>query len=67
MVSYPEGLPFGSLIYHWLREKGVHIYDGRVGLLTVAHTEADVVFIKKAFEESVIEMQEAGLLPKSKK
>jgi glutamate-1-semialdehyde aminotransferase len=62
-VNYPEELPFGSLLYHWLREKGVHLYDGRAAFLTVAHTEADVVFIKKVFEESVIEMQAAGLLP----
>jgi glutamate-1-semialdehyde aminotransferase len=64
-LNYPDDLPFGGLIFHWLREKGVHFYDGRAAFLSVAHTQEDVDLIKRAFEESMIEMQAAGLLPRS--
>jgi glutamate-1-semialdehyde aminotransferase len=59
----PEDVPHGGLIYFWLRAKGVHLYEGRVAFLTVAHTEEDLVFVRRAFEESILEMRAAGLLP----
>jgi glutamate-1-semialdehyde aminotransferase len=62
-LSYPDELPYGGLIFFWLRSKGLHIWDGRVAFLTVAHDDADVDFVARAFEEAITEMQDAGLLP----
>jgi glutamate-1-semialdehyde aminotransferase len=63
VLKCPEDIPHGSLIYFWLRAKGVHLYEGRVAFLTAAHTDADVEFVRRAFEESLLEMRAAGLLP----
>ena len=63
-LSYPDELPFGGLIFFWLRSKGVHIWDGRVAFLTTAHTDEDCAFVRDAFMASVREMQQAGFLPK---
>jgi glutamate-1-semialdehyde aminotransferase/acyl carrier protein len=66
-LSYPEDLPFGGLLFFWLRNKGLHIWDGRVAFLTTEHTDADCAFIRDAFQSSVLEMQAAGFLPKPKR
>ncbi|HEU4404666.1 MAG TPA: amino acid adenylation domain-containing protein [Polyangiaceae bacterium] len=63
-LSYPDDLPFGGLLFFWLRHKGVHIWDGRVAFLTTAHTDEDCAFVRDAFAQSVREMQAAGFLPK---
>jgi acyl transferase domain-containing protein/glutamate-1-semialdehyde aminotransferase len=59
----PPELPLGSLFYAYLRDKGVHIWEGRPGFLTTAHSEADVARVIDAFDETLAEMQEAGFLP----
>ncbi|MCU0681424.1 MAG: amino acid adenylation domain-containing protein [Polyangiaceae bacterium] len=63
-LSYPDDLPFGGLLFFWLRQKGVHIWDGRVAFLTTAHTDEDCAFVRDAFFASIREMQAAGFLPK---
>lgn len=62
---FPPDLPYASLFFAYMRAKGVHIWDGRVGVLTTAHTNEDLEKIVQAFKESVTEMQEAGFLPAS--
>jgi glutamate-1-semialdehyde aminotransferase len=56
--------PMQDLLFCYLREKGIHIWDGFPCFLTEAHTEADVDRIIDAFKASVGEMQEAGFLPR---
>ena len=63
--QFDDAIKYGSLLYFYLREKGVHIWEGRPGFLSTAHSEADVEFVIRAFKESVIEMQRAGFLPES--
>jgi amino acid adenylation domain-containing protein len=64
-LSYPDDLEFAGLLYYWMRSKGIHIWDGRVCFLTVAHTDEDIAAILRAFEESVVEMQDTGFLPRA--
>ena len=59
----PPELPLGSLFYAYLRDKGVHIWEGRPGFLTTAHTAADTARVVDAFDEALAEMQAAGFLP----
>ena len=47
-----------------MRNRGVHILDNFPCFFTTAHTADDVAIIKGAFKESIIELQEADLLPK---
>ena len=60
---FDEAIKYGSLLYFYLRDKGVHFWEGRPGFLSTAHTEEDVLFIVEAFKESVREMQKGGFLP----
>ncbi|QDE89543.1 hypothetical protein BHS06_11545 [Myxococcus xanthus] len=62
-TSYLESQPFGDLLFIYLRDRGVHIWDGFASFLGEAHSDADVDFVVRAFRESVLEMQEAGFLP----
>ncbi|MCL4180305.1 MAG: amino acid adenylation domain-containing protein [Verrucomicrobia bacterium] len=54
---------WGSLLYYHLREKGLHIWEGRPCFLSTAHTTEDEEFIIRAFKQSVAEMQAGGFLP----
>ncbi len=64
-VWYPHfgsEVKYGSLLYFHLREKGLHIWEGRPCFLSAAHTEEDEHFIIRAFKLSVAEMQHGGFL-----
>ena len=62
-IEYPSDLKFGSLLWYYLREKGVHIWEGRPIYLTEAHTDEDFDKVVYAFAESIDEMQQAEFLP----
>jgi amino acid adenylation domain-containing protein len=62
-VKGTDDLPFGTLVYHALRQRGVHIWDARPCFITAAHTEADVDTLVRAFTEAVDDLQAVGLLP----
>ena len=56
-------IKYGSLLYFYLREKGLHIWEGRPCFLSTAHTDEDVEDVIRIFQESIIEMQRGGFLP----
>lgn len=62
-IDLNEELPYAGLLYYLLREKGVHIWEGRAVILTTAHTDIDLEFVLTAFRESIAELQNIGLLP----
>ena len=64
-IEHSNELGFGSLLWYYLREKGIHVWEGRPCVFTVAHTDADLDHFVRAFKESVSEMQEDGFLPES--
>jgi glutamate-1-semialdehyde aminotransferase len=64
---YTEEQPFGDLLFAHLRDRGMHILDGFPCFLTTAHSDADIVFIIRAFKEAVAEMQESGFFPEGSK
>lgn len=61
--SFPPDLNFASLFYYCMREKGIYIQESFPLFLTTAHSAADIAQVVRAFKESVLEMQAAGLLP----
>ena len=62
-INLSHELPMSSLFFIYMREKGVHVWEGRPCFLTTAHTIADLELVGKAFQESIAEMQEAGFFP----
>jgi glutamate-1-semialdehyde aminotransferase/acyl carrier protein len=62
-ICYLEEQPLGELLFIYLRDRGVHIWDGFASFLGEAHGDGDVDFVVRAFKESVLEMREAGFLP----
>jgi glutamate-1-semialdehyde aminotransferase/acyl carrier protein len=65
-TQFTEDHPYQDLLFAMLRDRGVHLLDNFPCFLTTAHTDADIVFIVKAFKAAVTEMQEAGFLPGAK-
>jgi amino acid adenylation domain-containing protein len=61
--DFHPDLTYASLLFYYLRDRGVHIWEGRVGQVCTAHTEKDINFIIDAFKSAVEEMQAAGFLP----
>jgi len=62
-LIYTEDTANGDLLFCFMRDRGVHIWDGFPCFLTTSHSEADVAQILKVIRDSVTEMQEAGFLP----
>lgn len=63
VIEYPSELHTASLLWYYLREKGIHIWEGFPCFFSLAHSESDMDRIAMAFKESVAEMQAAGFLP----
>ncbi len=61
-VTYDDSQSYGGLLFYLLREKGVHVWEHRPCFFTLAHTEADIEFVIRAFKDSVAELQMAGFL-----
>ena len=64
-IEHAPGLPFAGLLWYYLREKGIHIWEGRPLYFTTAHTDEDLNSFSDAFCSSIREMQEAGFLPEA--
>jgi len=62
-VKYDESIPYIELLFHLMRLKGIHIWDGFPCFLTTSHTDADVREVIEKFKESALEMKAAGFLP----
>ncbi len=65
VIEHAPDLKHASLLWYYLREKGVHVWEGRPLYFTTAHTDGDFDHVIRAFVDSVREMQDAGFLPAS--
>ena len=63
-TAFEEEHPLQDLLFAMMRSRGIHILDNFPCFFTSAHTEADFQAIARAWKESVLELQEAGLLPR---
>jgi amino acid adenylation domain-containing protein len=59
-LHFLEETPYSELLCLLLRSKGIHIIENFPCFLTASHTEADLERCRKAFEEAVTDMQNAG-------
>ena len=62
-IVFTEDHPYQDLLFAMMRSRGIHILDNFPCFMTTAHSEADVEAIRKAFCESVLELQADGFLP----
>jgi acyl transferase domain-containing protein len=62
-VNFPGDVPHAGLFYAMMRERGVHIWEGRCWFLTTAHTDADLELVFEAFQDTIAELQAAEFLP----
>ncbi len=62
-LDFPPEQKYASLLFYHLRENGVHIWEGRPGFLSTAHTSEDIDYVVHAFQQSVRRMQEGGFFP----
>jgi amino acid adenylation domain-containing protein len=63
-LAFDGDLPYAPLLFYYLRDRGVHVWEGRVGFISTEHSEGDIDFLVGAFEGAVSEMQAAGFLPR---
>ena len=62
-IKFTTDLPYSTLLFTLMRERGVHIWDNFPCFLTEAHSEADVRQIVTAFTASLAELVAHALLP----
>lgn len=65
VIEHAPDLKHASLLWYYLREKGIHVWEGRPLYFTTAHTDEDFDLVIRGFVEAVAEMQSAGFLPAS--
>ncbi|MSU58570.1 MAG: amino acid adenylation domain-containing protein [Pedosphaera sp.] len=64
-LTFAPELKYASLLFYHLREKGMHIWEGRPSFLSTVHTEEDVARVVRGFKESVAELQAGGFFPET--
>jgi len=64
-TQFLEDQPLQDLLFAMMRSRGVHILDNFPCFFTSAHDEADFRQITEAYKASVLELQEAGFLPRN--
>jgi glutamate-1-semialdehyde aminotransferase len=62
-VTFEPEVPYAALFYAFMRNKGIHTWEGRASFITTAHTADDLSRVVSAFTESLIDMRRAGFLP----
>lgn len=63
-IRVEEENELATLLFYHLRDRGIHVLEGFPTYMTAAHTDADIEQIVAAFKDSVLEMQDDGLLPR---
>jgi hypothetical protein len=61
--DFHSDLKYASLLFYYMRDRGIHIFEGRGGFISIAHDDRDMEILLKAFQDSIDEMQTAGFLP----
>ena len=64
-MHFSPEVKHGSLFWFYLRDKGIHFWEGRPAFMSTAHTDEDVEYLLQAIKETIVEMQDAGFLPPS--
>ena len=64
MIDLPPDAALSSLFFAYMRDHGVHIWEGRPGFLTLMHSDANLDRVCEAFRTTLEEMHQADFLPR---
>ena len=62
-MKYKSHQEYSTLLYLHLRNRGIHITEGRSSFFSTAHSDEDFDSVKQAIIDSVADLQSAGFLP----
>ncbi len=62
-LGLPHDQKFAALLFYYLREHGIHIWENRAFVLTTAHSEEDFSRFNEALRASLAEMRDGEFLP----
>ncbi len=62
-IQFHQELVYSEIFFAGLRRRGMHIWDHRPCLLTLAHDESHVDQLVDAMRETIIECQRHGFMP----
>ncbi|BCU75555.1 amino acid adenylation domain-containing protein [Luteolibacter sp. LG18] len=65
VIEHAPDLKYASVLWYFLRERGVHVWEGRPLYFTTAHTDEDLDQVVRGFTGAVADMQAAGFFPAS--
>jgi glutamate-1-semialdehyde aminotransferase/acyl carrier protein len=57
-------IPYGEIVFAHLRERGIHVWDGRPCYMTMAHEEKDLATVVEMFRQAIGDMQDGGFYPR---
>jgi glutamate-1-semialdehyde aminotransferase len=57
-------IPYGEILFHHLRERGLHVWDGRPCFMTAAHGPEELAHILSAFKGAVADLQDGTFYPR---
>ncbi len=63
LTKFHSAQEFSSLFYFYLRDRGIHVTEGRSAFLSTAHDDEDIEALADAYIGAVADMQAAGFLP----
>jgi amino acid adenylation domain-containing protein len=58
-LSFPYEQKYAVMLFYLMRERGIHIWEGRPAFFGTAHSEADYAAFLTAFDDSLAEMRAA--------
>jgi amino acid adenylation domain-containing protein len=59
----PSDVRLGRLLYYHLRARGIHLQEGFPCFLTTAHTDEDLIEVRRSFRSALESMAEGDILP----
>ena len=62
-IQFAQELVYSEVFFAGLRRRGMHIWDHRPCLLTLAHTKDDINQLVEAVREATVEAQRHGFMP----
>jgi amino acid adenylation domain-containing protein len=61
-VEFTQDEAFGELLHYYLRERGLHSYDGRLAVMTTTHDDAIIDRMLSIYRDAIVSMQRDHLL-----
>ncbi len=63
-IRVSEENELATLFFYHLRDRGIHVLEGFPSYMTAAHSDEDIGEVVAAMKDSVLEMQDDGVLPR---